>query len=237
MARLADRQTGAKWTAPRRRSSTSRSPLVAGSTLILVAGARHYRQVRRITANVRRDTGTHHSGAFSTAIRSIPSCVRRRPPAAGAHAARAVPTGSVACRRRRSATMQRSRWLMDNSSTFSNDVSMTTTRAASDVTSLRCPKATPTVAAASAGASLMPSPTKRVFARAVSGERSHLLFRRHRGMHFGDGDRLGRRFTSASRSPDTKVCAWPWRGPGCGVSASGLGRSWNDTSRRSDRSR
>src|SRR5450756_929935 len=47
-------------------------------------------------------------------------------------------------------------------------LSMTTTPAASAVTSLFCPIAMPTVAAIMAGASLMPSPTKSVLAAAVS---------------------------------------------------------------------
>ena len=46
-----------------------------------------------------------------------------------------------------------------NSSTFLSELSMTTTPAASAVTSLFCPIAMPTVAAIMAGASLMPSPT------------------------------------------------------------------------------
>ena len=46
-----------------------------------------------------------------------------------------------------------------NSSTFLRELSMTTTPAASAVTSLFCPIAMPTVAAIMAGASLMPSPT------------------------------------------------------------------------------
>ena len=46
-----------------------------------------------------------------------------------------------------------------NSSTFSSELSMMTTPAASAVTSLFCPIAMPTVAAIMAGASLMPSPT------------------------------------------------------------------------------
>jgi hypothetical protein len=45
---------------------------------------------------------------------------------------------------------------------------MMTTLAASDVTSLFWPMATPTVAAIIAGASLMPSPTYNVLAREVS---------------------------------------------------------------------
>ena len=55
-----------------------------------------------------------------------------------------------------------------SSSTFDNDESMMTTRAASEVTSLCWPNAMPTVAAISAGASLMPSPMNTVFACAVS---------------------------------------------------------------------
>ena len=62
--------------------------------------------------------------------------------------------------------MRRPMW--KNSSTLSSDESMMTAPAASVVTSLLWPKASPTVAATRAGASLMPSPMKSVFARRVS---------------------------------------------------------------------
>ena len=55
-----------------------------------------------------------------------------------------------------------------NSSTFSSELSRITAPAASAVMSLFWPKAIPTVAAVRAGASLMPSPRKTVFARRVS---------------------------------------------------------------------
>ena len=55
-----------------------------------------------------------------------------------------------------------------SSSTFDNDESMMTTRAASEVTSLFCPNAIPTVAAIKAGASLIPSPMTTVFVISVS---------------------------------------------------------------------
>src|SRR5450830_1401304 len=59
------------------------------------------------------------------------------------------------------------------SSTFDNDESMMTRRAASDVTSPCCPNAMPTVDAISAGASLIPSPMKTVCAAAVARRKEH----------------------------------------------------------------
>ena len=67
-----------------------------------------------------------------------------------------------------SAIARMRRPMCSSSSTRSSDVSRITAPAASAVTSLSCPKAMPTVAAVSAGASLMPSPRNTVRARAVS---------------------------------------------------------------------
>ena len=67
-----------------------------------------------------------------------------------------------------------------------------TTRAASEVTSLCWPNAMPTVAAISAGASLMPSPTNSVFAAfGLAPHDLHLLLRRCLRMDLGDRNRAG----------------------------------------------
>ena len=89
--------------------------------------------------------------------------------------------------------IDRSRWLMcRNSSTFSSELSMMTAPAASAVMSLFWPKAIPTVAAVSAGASLMPSPRKTVFAFAVSCAHDvQLLLGRLAGVDLGDADLVG----------------------------------------------
>ena len=75
-----------------------------------------------------------------------------------------------------------------NSSTLSSELSKITAPAASEVTSLFCPKAIPTVAAVSAGASLIPSPRKTVFALRIPADDLQFLLRGLAGMHLRDPD-------------------------------------------------
>ena len=82
--------------------------------------------------------------------------------------------------------------MCSNSSTRCSELSRMTAPAASAVTSLPCPNAMPTVAAVSAGASLIPSPRNTVGARAVSvADDRQLLLRALAGEHLDDPDALG----------------------------------------------
>src|ERR1700730_17289890 len=87
-----------------------------------------------------------------------------------------------------SAMIRIRRLMCMNSSTFLRELSMTTTPAASAVSSLFCPIAMPTVAAIMAGASLMPSPTYKVWGAADDGE---FIFTTLLGVDFGDAHLLG----------------------------------------------
>src|SRR6185437_2187746 len=80
--------------------------------------------------------------------------------------------------------------MWNSSSTLVSEVVIITAPAASEVMSLLGPKATPTVAARSAGASLMPSPTNSVRLPRLRLHDRHLLLGRLAGMHLGDSHLL-----------------------------------------------
>ena len=113
--------------------------------------------------------------------------------------------------------MRRPMWR--SSSTFASELSSTTAPAASAVTSLPWPKATPTVAAASAGASLIPSPMNSVGARAVSARTSASFCSGvWLDVHLGDADLRGQvAHLRLARSPETSstrskpCCGSRWR--------------------------
>src|SRR5215831_3375450 len=86
--------------------------------------------------------------------------------------------------------IRRAIWI--SSSTRARDASRITASAASEVTSLCMPKATPMVAACIAGASLIPSPRKSVGGRTDFFARNgHLLFGGFCGVHLPDAHLFG----------------------------------------------
>ena len=121
--------------------------------------------------SVSEPVGNATRTALSTATRSMISCVMAPPiggkyPRAAAtipRMLRAIPPSADWRAMRR---MCLAIWI--SSSTQLREVSRTTASAASAVMSFCIPKAMPTVAACIAGASLIPSPRKRVGARAAS---------------------------------------------------------------------